>query len=297
MLGSHVARAWASSRPSDKILTPTRAELDLRDAHLVADFIARERPHAVIHCASKVSGIGENLKFPLNFMAENLAIDMGLITAAATNGVSELLYMSSATIYPAEAPSPIGPETFLLGPLEQANEAYALAKVAGTRACAYASRQYGVAFRAIALSNLYGAGDDFDLDTAHLVPAALAKAHLAVQRRESSVLVWGDGTARREFTYAGDVADWLVTQVGSVEALPPLLNLGVGADHSIRDYYELAADVVGFSGNLDFDASRPVGVKQRLLDSSEARQRGWNPQTSLRVGMTATYQDFLARAR
>lgn len=295
MLGSHVARAWSSQRPKDKLLAPTRHDVDLLDRGAVLAYMNRERPDSLIHCAARVGGIADKLSNPFDFLSDNLTLDSHVIGAALKSGVTEFLYVASAAVYPAEAPSPITPDALMTGPLEPANEGYALAKIAGIKECAYASAQHGVTFRAVAPSNLYGLGDHFDLGRAHLVPAAIAKMHAARQAGESSVSVWGDGTARREFTYAGDVADWLVGQLGQLDSWPALLNLGVGVDHSIKEYYEVAADVVGFGGSLEFDATKPSGVPRRLLDSSEATALGWHAPTQLRDGMAAVYADYQAR--
>jgi GDP-L-fucose synthase len=295
MLGSHVARAWSTQRPNDLLLVPTRHEVDLLNRGAVVEYMEREQPDAIIHCAAKVGGIADKLSNPFDFLSDNLSLDSHVIGAALSSGVTEFLYVASAAVYPAAAPSPITPDALLTGALEPANEGYALAKIAGIRACAYASTQYGVTFRAVAPSNLYGLGDHFDLGRAHLVPAAIAKMHAARVAGESSVIVWGDGTARREFTFAGDVAEWLVGQIGHLDVWPSLLNLGVGIDHSIKEYYEVAADIVGFGGTLEFDATKPSGVPQRLLESSEATALGWHAPTQLHHGMAAVYADYQAR--
>jgi GDP-L-fucose synthase len=293
MLGSSIVAQWAELRPDDELVPLTRADVDLRDAAVTAAAIAHLKPDAIIHAAARVAGIAEKLERPATFLQENLQLDTSVISAAIAAEVPELLYISSGAIYPADVAQPITEEALLHGPLEGANEGYALAKITGTKLCEYASRQYGWAYRAAVPSNLYGPGDDFRPGRAHLVASTIAKAHAAVANGDDSVSVWGDGTARREFTYAPDLAAWLIGQVGALEAWPATLNLGVGIDHSIREYYEAAATAAGFTGTFDYDTSKPSGVMQRLLDSSRARALGWNPTTSLDDGYAACHSAYL----
>lgn len=287
MLGSSIAASWRTRRPGDELIEVTRDVVDLLDPRATAAFVGDVRPDAVIHAAARVAGIQDKLDRPDEFLAENLRIDDAIISASLAASVPELLYISSAAIYPEDAPQPIVEEAMLSGRLEAANEGYALAKIAGAKRCEYASKQFGVHYRAAVPSNLYGPGDDPRPGRAHLVASIVTKTVNAVQSGASTVEVWGDGTARRELTYAGDLADWLVTQIGSLAAWPSLLNIGQGVDHSIREYYELAASLAGFTGRLEFDASKPAGVPQRILDSSRARALGWTAPTSLADGMAA----------
>ncbi|GAA2080060.1 GDP-L-fucose synthase [Pseudolysinimonas kribbensis] len=297
MLGSSIVRSWARQRPGDELVPFTRERVDLCDAAATAAALAEERPDAVIHAAARVAGIADKLAGPDRFLAENLRIDDAVISGAVAADVPELLYVSSGAIYPADAEQPIREDAALTGSLEPANESYALAKIVGGRRCAYLSAQHGYAYRVAIPSNLYGPGDDFSAGRAHLVPAAIAKAHAAVVDGSSSIEVWGDGTARREFTYAGDLADWLVTQIGGLAGWPAALNLGAGADHTVREYYELAAEVTGFTGDLVFDSTKPSGVARRLLDSSAAAALGWTAPTPLPAGYAESYAQYLASER
>jgi GDP-L-fucose synthase len=294
MLGSSIREAWLRARPQDELVGLGRADVDLRDAGAVRSLLADLAPGAVIHAAARVGGIGDKLAHPTGYLHDNLAIDVSVIAAALEASVGELLYIGSAAIYPESAPQPIVASALLEGPLEGANEPYALAKLTGAKLCEYAAREHGVAYRVAVPSNLYGIHDHFDLGSAHLVAAALAKVHAARAAGSGSVEVWGDGSARREFTFASDLAGWLVGQVGHLSGWPDRLNLGAGVDHTIAEYYEVAADVVGFTGDLQFDATKPAGVARRLLDSGPARALGWNPPTSLRDGMSAVYAQFLS---
>lgn len=296
MLGQSLVEQWKSRRPDDELVTITRSEVDLSDKRATREVIERLAPDAVIHAAAKVGGIAVKLERPTEFLLDNLLIDTSVISAAIDLRIPELLYVGSAAVYPAEYSRPFVETDLLGGQLEDANEGYALSKIAAIKLCEYASAQYGLNFKAALPSNLYGVHDHFQLDQAHLVAATLAKVHLARTAGDATVPVWGDGSARREFTYSVDVASWLVEQVGKLSAWPARLNLGVGVDHTVAEYYEVARDVVGFDGELAFDASKPSGVPQRLIDSSVARALGWNPATTLREGMAATYADYLARS-
>ena len=294
MLGSAIADQWAKLRPDDELVPLTRATVDLRDAVATERALADIKPDAVVHAAARVAGIAEKLAHPATYLQQNLQLDSSVISASIAQGIPELLYISSGAIYPADLPQPLSEDDLLAGTLESANEGYALAKITGGKLCEYASREFGFAYRAAVPSNLYGPGDSFGAGRAHLVASTIVKAHDAVATGAPTIDVWGDGTARREFTYSLDLAEWLVGQVGSLEAWPALLNLGVGFDHSIREYYEAAARVAGFTGDLVYDTSKPSGVMQRLLDSSRARELGWNPTTTLDEGYTACYESFVA---
>ena len=294
MLGSAIADQWAKLRPDDELVPLTRATVDLRDAVATEQALADIKPDAVVHAAARVAGIAEKLAHPATYLQQNLQLDSSVISASIAQGIPELLYISSGAIYPADLPQPLSEDDLLAGTLESANEGYALAKITGGKLCEYASREFGFAYRAAVPSNLYGPGDSFGAGRAHLVASTIVKAHDAVATGAPTIDVWGDGTARREFTYSLDLAEWLVGQVGSLEAWPALLNLGVGFDHSIREYYEAAARVAGFTGDLVYDTSKPSGVMQRLLDSSRARELGWNPTTTLDEGYTACYESFVA---
>ncbi len=230
---------------------------------------------------------------PTRYLLDNVLIDSSVLSSALELGVERFVYVSSGAIYPEQADQPISEGAILGGRLESANEGYALAKIVAGKTCAYASAELGFAYRVIAPSNLFGVHDTFALGHAHLIAAAIAKTHAAKVSRAETVSVWGDGMARREFTFASDLADWLATTFDSIADWPELLNLGVGVDHSIRDYYEAAKVVVGFEGRLEYDTSKPSGVQQRLLDSSVARSLGWNPTTSLIEGMAAMYTTYL----
>jgi GDP-L-fucose synthase len=294
MLGRTFTAAWGALRPDDELHVVTRAEVDLRDQPATSQLIARISPDAIVHAAARVGGIAAKLAAPTPYLLDNLRIDANVIGAALEHGVPELLCLGSAVVYPARYERPFVETDMLTGRLEAANEGYAVAKIAAATLCAAAARQHGVDYRVAVPSNLFGPYDRFSPSEAHLVAAALAKVHAASVAGESSVMVWGDGTARREFTYAHDLAVWLVSEVGRLARWPPMLNLGCGVDHTVREYYEVASRVVGFRGNLHFDVSKPAGVARRLLDSSAALAMGWQAPTSLLDGMSRTYETYLA---
>ena len=296
MLGHAVTREWNIARPEDTITVLTRRDVDLRDKSAVSVLIADLSPDAIIHVAAKVGGIGAKIAEPTPFLLDNLLMDSSVISAAIDVEVPELLYIGSAAVYPELYTDPFVEADMLTGALEKANEGYAIAKIAGSRLCQYASRQFGVRYRTALPSNLYGPDDHFDLESAHLVSATIAKVHTAKSTGAETVSVWGDGSARREFTYSRDLAAWLVTQIGRLETWPDVLNLGCGYDLSVAEYYEVAAEVVGFEGRLEFDTSKPSGVPRRLLDSSAARGLGWDAPTPIRDGLATTYSDFLAKS-
>ena len=263
--------------------------VDLRDRGATLALLRAEAPDAVIHAAAVVGGIEAKLADPTPFLLDNLLIDSSVLDACRTLAVESLLYVSSGAVYPEGLLDPI-PETALLsGPLEAANEGYALSKIVGSRVCDLVSRSTGLVWRAVALSNLYGLEDSFDPGRAHLVAAALGKAERAAETSAATVEVWGDGLARREFTFADDVTDWLAYSAESWSDWPTLMNIGAGVDHSIADYYRMACAIAGFEGELAFDADRPSGTQRRLLDSTRARTLGWEPRTPIADGMAAVY--------
>lgn len=296
MLGSSIAAAFAR-RPDVELLPLGRADLDLLDADATAARVAQLAPDAVVHAAARVGGIAAKLAAPTGYLLDNLRIDTSLIAAAIRAGVPELLYVGSAAVYPAETSQPIPESAMLTGALEPANEGYGLAKIAGQRLCALASAEHGVAYRTVVPSNLYGPNDDFAAGSAHLIAAALAKTDAAKRDGAESVGVWGDGTARREFSYAPDLADWLAGQVGRLRDWPDAVNVGSGDDRTVAEYYRVASEVVGFDGRLEFDQTKPSGVPRRLLDSGVARSLGWRPTTDLVDGMAAVYEAFLTAER
>jgi len=292
MLGSAMMRRLQAEGFSN-IVTRDRSELDLADESAVAKFLAAERPTIVIVAAARVGGIKANNDFPVEFLLENLGIQNNVIRSAYESGVRKLLFVGSACIYPKFAPQPI-PETSLLdGPLEPTNEAYAIAKIAGIKLCQAYSREYGANFISAMPTNLYGPNDNFDLETSHVLPALMRKAHEAKVRKDQKLIVWGTGKPRREFLHVDDLASACVLILEKYDS-PEIINLGCGEDISIRELAELICDVVGFDGELDWDTTKPDGTPRRLLDVTKLRALGWKPAIPLRDGIARTYEWFRA---
>jgi GDP-L-fucose synthase len=275
-----------------RLIVRTSAELDLRNQTAVARFFAEERPELVFLAAAKVGGIHANNTYPAEFLHDNLVIQSNVIDAAYRNGTQKLLFLGSSCIYPKHAPQPMPESCLLTGPLEPTNEWYAIAKIAGLKMCQAYRRQYG--FNAISLmpTNLYGPGDNFNLENSHVLPALIRKFHEAKARGDSEVVVWGTGTPRREFLHADDFADACVFLMDRYES-EELINVGWGEDLSIRELAELVRDVVGYSGALRLDPSKPDGTPRKLLDVTRLNALGWRPQIRLREGVAASYDWFL----
>jgi GDP-L-fucose synthase len=275
------------------LLVRNRSELDLRDESAVAKLFAEEKPAVVILAASKVGGIKANIDHPVAFLLENLQIQNNVMDAAYENGVRKLLFLGSSCIYPKFAPQPI-PETALLsGPLEPTNEAYAIAKIAGIKLCQAYVREHGANFISMMPTNLYGPNDNFDLETSHVLPALLRKAHEAKTRKDRELIVWGSGKPRREFLHVDDLASACLLLLEKYDS-PEIINVGCGEDISIRELAELICDIVGFDGQLSWDATKPDGTPRKLLDVTKLRSLGWKPSIPLREGITQTYEWFLA---
>ncbi len=292
------------------LLTRTHAELDLTSQPAVEAFFATEKPDYVFLAAAKVGGIHANNQYPAEFIRDNLAIQTNVIHAAYQNNVKRLLFLGSSCIYPRLAPQPMKEEHLLTGPLEPTNRPYALAKIAGIEMCWSYNRQYGTQFLAVMPTNLYGPGDNYHPQNSHVIPALIRKFHEAKVNNSPSVSVWGTGTPRREFLYSDDMADACVylmnladeqfkTLLGSDEAatgifMPPLVNIGVGHDLTIRELAETVREVVGFQGTIEFDTSKPDGTPRKLMDVSRLSSLGWQAGTDLRSGLRVAYSEFAA---
>ena len=276
------------------IVAPTSAELDLMDAAAVTTFIAATQPDLVVHAAGRVGGIQANMQNPVLFLEENMTMGRNIIMGAYRGGVRNFLNLASTCMYPRAAQNPLQEDMILTGTLEPTNEGYALAKIMATRLCEYINRQDSDAqYRTLIPCNLYGPHDKFDPKNSHLVPAIIHKVHQAKLAGTPSVEIWGDGTARREFMYAPDLADAVFKAATHIADMPELLNIGLGMDHTINDYYEVVARVVGWDGQFTHDLTKPVGMKQKLCDVTRARNWGWQAPTSLETGLAATYKFYL----
>jgi len=279
------------------LVTRTHAELDLLDQRAVAAFFEQEKPDAVVLAAAKVGGIVANNTYRAQFIYENLSIQNHVIHSAWMNGVRRLLFLGSSCIYPKLAPQPMKEEHLLTGTLEPTNEPYAIAKIAGIKMCAAYNSQYGTDYIAAMPTNMYGPGDNYDLQNSHVLPALIRKMHEAKVAGRPQVEIWGSGSPRREFLYSDDLADACVflLEHASAAELGEFVNVGCGDDVTIRELAALAAKVVGFAGELVYDASKPDGTPRKLLDISRIRAMGWAPKVPLETGIPLAYRDFLTR--
>ncbi len=287
----------------DNLVVRTHAELELADAGAVRRFFEAERPRHVVLAAAKVGGILANNAMPAEFIYDNLAIQTNVIHEAWRAAVKRLLFLGSSCIYPRDCPQPMKEEYLLTGPLEPTNRPYALAKIAGIEMCSAYNRQYGTQFLAVMPTNLYGPGDNYDLQTSHVLPALIRKAHEAKQRGEEALVVWGTGKPRREVLYSDDMAEACVALLrlddaqfsAAIGVYPPLVNIGSGTDLTIRELAELVCKAVGFKGTLRFDTSKPDGTPRKLLDVSRMTRLGWTSRIGVEEGIALAYRDFLSR--
>ncbi len=287
LAGSAILREFQAQGYTN-LITRARRELDLTDREGVRKFFAEVRPEIVAVAAAKVGGIKANNDYPVEFLLENLKIQNNLIEAAADFGTRKLLFLGSSCIYPKFAPQPIQESSLLTGALEPTNDAYAIAKIAGIKLCQAYARQYGRNFISAMPTNLYGPGDNFDLQNSHVLPALLRKIHEATVSGAKEVVVWGTGSPRREFLHVDDLASACRFLLENYDS-PEIVNVGCGEDISIRELAELICDVVGFKGELVFDTTKPDGTPRKLLDVSRLQSLGWKPRIPLREGITQTY--------
>lgn len=274
------------------ILTVPRAQLDLTRQQDTEDWIAQNKPDAIILAAAKVGGIKANSAYPAEFMYENLAIAQNVIHGAYKEGVQKLLFLGSSCIYPREAPQPMTEEALLSGALEKTNEAYALAKIAGVKSCEYYRRQYGCDFIAAMPTNLYGPGDTYDLAASHVIPALLMKFHQAKMQQDKVVEIWGSGSALREFLYVEDLADGLIHILQNYADDAPI-NIGSGEEVTILDLAQMIAEVTGFQGEIITNPKMPEGTPRKILDCSKLHSLGWKASTPLRQGLVRTYAAYV----
>ncbi len=291
MVGSAIVRAL-QARGYDNIVTRTSRELDLRDQAAVRAFFETEKPAYVFLAAAKVGGIVANDSYPAEFIHDNLVIETNVIHAAHLTGVNKLLFLGSTCIYPKMAPQPLKEEYLLTGPLEPTNEWYAVAKIAGIKLCQAYRRQYGDDYISAMPTNLYGPGDNFDLEKSHVVPAMIRKMHEAKQRGDANVTLWGTGAPLREFLHVDDLADALCFLMESYTG-ESHVNVGVGKDITIRELAETIKDITGFQGELIFDTSKPDGTPRKLVDTGMINGMGWEAQIGLKDGLAQAYRWFL----
>jgi GDP-L-fucose synthase len=293
MVGGAIHK-YLNQKGYTNVITRTSAELDLRNQSAVNDFFGNEKPEYIFLAAAKVGGIHANNTYRADFLYDNLMIQSNIIHAAAGNNAKKLMFLGSSCIYPKMAPQPLKEDYLLTGTLEHTNEPYAIAKIAGIKLCEAYRSQYGCNFISVMPTNLYGLGDNYDLNNSHVLPALIRKMHEAKESNAENVVVWGTGTPKREFLFADDLAAacyFLMENYNEEQ----LVNIGTGEDLSIRELAELVRDIVGFRGELVFDSSKPDGTPRKLMDVSKLHNLGWKHQIELPEGISLAYKDFLTK--
>lgn len=290
MVGSAIVRRLQSGGYTN-LLTRTRQQLDLLDQQSVRDFLKVEKPDYIFLAAAKVGGIHANNTYRTDFIYQNLQIQNNIIYGALEAGIKDLCFLGSSCIYPSNCPQPIKEDYLLTGPLEQTNEPYAIAKIAGIKLCESCNRQHGTRYVSVMPTNLYGPNDNYDLANSHVLPATIRKAHEAKLRGDSEYIVWGTGNPRREFLYVDDMADACVFLMEH-GIHSGLYNIGTGTDVTIRELAEIVMEVVGFQGKMNFDSTKPDGTPRKLLDVSRMETLGWTHKVDLKAGVQLTYEDF-----
>jgi GDP-L-fucose synthase len=303
MVGSAILRILEKKKDAH-IIVKRRAELDLTNQASVQDFFTKEKPDQVYIASAKVGGIYANNVYPAEFIYENIMIEANIIHAAFLNGVKKLLFLGSSCIYPKFAQQPMKEECLLTGLLESTNEPYAIAKIAGIKLCESYNRQYGenygIDYRSVMPTNLYGIGDNYHPENSHVIPALIRKFHEAKTRHDPKVTVWGTGTAKREFLYVDDLARACVYVMNlskerflqNTKQTSNLINVGSGSDLSIEELAKIIKEMIAYKGQIEFDANKPDGMPRKLLDSQRINYLGWKPEVSLKDGLAKTYEDF-----
>lgn len=278
----------------NELLTPRSKELNLMDYEAVVSYIKKNQPDLIIHCAGKVGGIQANMKDMYGFYTENAVMGINLVRAAKECGVKKFINLSSSCTYPRDYKQPLKEEYTLQAELEPTNEGYALAKLSVLKMCEYISKECdGCEYKNLIPCNLYGRYDKFGEKNAHMIPSIIRKIHFAKENKDASVEIWGSGDARREFMYAGDLADCIAYCIKNWEKVPVLMNVGLGYDYTVNEYYETIKKILCYEGTFEHDLSKPVGMMQKLLDVTRAKDIGWVAKTSLEDGVKQTYEYFL----
>jgi len=291
MVGSALVRRF-KAEPGVTLILKTKQELDLTNQAQVDAFYASEKPDVALIAAAKVGGILANNTYPAEFLYDNLVIASNTINSAYKHGVKRLLFLGSSCIYPKLAPQPMREDSLLTSPLELTNEAYAVAKIAGLKLCQYYRKQYGVLYHSLMPTNLYGPGDNYNLENSHVLPALIRKFHEAKVQQKAEVVAWGTGSPRREFLYVDDLAD-ACNFLLKAENPPDWINVGTGVDVTIRELTELVAKCTGYSGKIVWDSSKPDGTPRKLMDVTRMTQLGWKAKVSLVDGIEKTYANYL----
>lgn len=295
MLGEALRRIAQESFQELEVSAPSRSELPLGDRGAVNEYFREQEVDCVIHSAAKVGGIQSNIDNPVEFLVENIDINTNVISSAAENRVSKLLFVGSSCMYPKDYRQPLKETDILQAPLEPTNEGYALAKIVGAKHCEYLSRVRNLHYRTIIPCNLFGVNDAFGSEASHLIAAIVTKVCSALDEGESAVEIWGKGDARREFLFVDDLATFMLEILPRLGDLPNCLNLGYGQDFSVNEYYRMVAEAAGYEGEFTHDLTRPVGMMKKLVDSTLAETVGWQPKTSMRDAVATVVSEFRKR--
>ncbi|CAA6819141.1 MAG: NAD-dependent epimerase/dehydratase family protein [uncultured Sulfurovum sp.] len=292
MVGKNIVEY--ESAQSYKLLTPSSSELNLLDRCSVDAYLKEHKPDIVIHCAGIVGGIQANIANPVNFLVHNTQMGLNIIMGSKEAGIKKFINMSSSCMYPREAVNPLGEELILRGELEPTNEGYAIAKITSTRLCEYINKEdSSCQYKTVIPCNLYGRYDKFNPKHSHMLPAVIKKIHEAKVNKQSTLDIWGDGEARREFMYAEDLANFIYYALENFETMPQNINVGLGHDYTINEYYQMIAEIIGYEGEFLHDLTKPIGMKQKLIDDSKLKSFGWQHTTSLGKGIQKTYEYYL----
>ncbi len=292
MVGRNIVECPLAS--NHEILSPTIKELNLLDASSIDKYLRTNRPEMVIHAAGIVGGIQANIAQPVKFLVDNMQMGFNILMASKTHEVKRFMNLGSSCMYPRDAQNPLSEDLILKGELEPTNEGYAIAKVASTRLCEYINREdESFLYKTVIPCNLYGKYDKFDPEHSHMIPAVIRKIDDAKRQNKESIDIWGDGLARREFMYATDFADFIYYAIDHFETVPQNINVGLGHDYTINEYYQKIANAVGYQGSFTHDLSRPTGMQQKLIDDTKLKEFGWWHKTSLEQGVQKTYDYFV----
>lgn len=277
-----------------EFLTPNSRELDLLEPLKIRAYLEQHSPELIIHAAGTVGGIQANMAQPVKFLVDNMLMGMNIISSSYTVGVKNLINLGSSCMYPKNAPNPLKESYVLSGALEPTNEGYALAKISSAKLCQYISEEdSGKNYKTIIPCNLYGFFDKFDITKAHMIPAVIQRIHEAKIKNTESIKIWGDGFARREFMFAADLADFIFFCIERISSMPSVINVGLGKDYSINEYYQAIAKIVDYEGAFKHDLSKPVGMRQKLIDDTLLTKFGWRHKTPLDIGLGMAYQYYL----
>lgn len=291
MVGKNILEC--SKALNHQFLTPSSKELNLLDYNSAYDYIKKNQPDFIIHAAGKVGGIQANIAEPVSFLVDNIDMGRNIIMAAKKNGVSNFLNLGSSCMYPRDAINPLSEELILKGELEPTNEGYAIAKIMSTRLCEYIMKEdTDKNYKTVIPSNLYGKHDKFGAKNSHMIPAVIRKIIDAKELGNKKIDIWGDGFARREFMYAEDLADFIFYAIDNFKLMPQNINVGLGKDYSINEYYREIANVIGFQGQFIHDLSKPIGMKQKLIDDNKLKKFGWRYKTNLKEGIKKTVEFY-----